>query len=168
MGAVPSGEIEPLPSGAMGDEHFIKAAVPHLIARSQNLDVTAVKSAAEIRLEAMDPRTGRIADSTTSTSWNDIKAVRRTNPHCVFALRIVGDTDEIRTAREQMGEPGYSGLLAEGFSMQLFGTGGGRFRQMHFMTPGQVFAWFGITVLFPRDPNGSATIRDALVVVVER
>jgi len=149
------------------DLDTIERGVPAFPPGGEVLEAKNLAGAERIRLEATNLRSRVVADSFTSTDLTQLKQFVRRNRGCLFSLRVNGPIEDLQAAVDQLGEPGYTQDFSTPTRLRLFGTGGRSFRQAYLMASGRISAWLGITVRFSRDPNGSATIRDAFVIFVQ-
>ena len=122
--------------------------------------------ACEVELTAHQGRAGALADRAFDTNATVLKKFIRKNRDADFTLRMRasgGVADHIRQA-----------LGAEDFYRRT--TGQQRFdlrelpidvggRKAIFLADGDVSVWRGVTVQWPRDPAGRATLRGALVIL---
>ena len=145
----------------------LQRTVRILDSRSRILDAKLLAEAREIELSADYVSIGKDTDRINTAVPKDLKSFVRRNRGARFTLRICTRRDSTKPIHDALGEPGYAEAFARPTRVRLGALGGGSIRIAFFIAKGSVSAWLGVTVRFPRDPNGSAVIRDAFIILDE-
>ena len=148
------------------NEEDIRRSVRLLRDRSVELNGKLLGKARHIEITAFEPHTGRLLDRCNSTRLADLKGVVRGNRRAGFVLRISSDPGTAGPIRAALESPDYFESVPKRTRLALVADDG---RECHFMATGEVYAWLGVSVVWPQDAAGRATIRDCFVVlIVER
>ena len=122
--------------------------------------------AEEIEMTAMDARSGSVLDRTATTSIPNLKQFVCKNPAKAFILRVRAGATVAQRVRAALGpedryvpaSPGQK-IRLQKLALNL------RSREVAFVASGEVYAWEGITIQWPRDARGRSTVRGALLVL---
>jgi hypothetical protein len=134
------------------NEEDIRRSVRLLRDRSVELNGKLLGKARHIEITAFEPHTGRLLDRCNSTRLADLKGVVRGNRRAGFVLRISSDPGTAGPIRAALESPDYFESVPKRTRLALVAD-----------------AWLGVSVVWPQDAAGRATIRDCFVVlIVER
>ena len=132
--------------------------------RSVELDGKLLGKARQIEITAIEAGTGRLLERHNSTRLADLKRVVRENRRAGFVLRVLADSRTAGPIKAALESPDYFESIPTRFRLVLLADDG---RVCHFMAKGEVYAWLGVSVVWPQDAAGRAMIRDCLVVLTE-
>ena len=132
----------------------------------RTLEGKFLAGAEEIEMTATDGRSGPVLDRTATTSIPNLKQFVRKNPAKAFILRVRAGATVAQRVRAALGpgdkhvsaSPGQKISLQE-LDLNLVS------RDLTFVALGEIYAWNGITILWPRDAVGRSTVRGGLLVL---
>lgn len=135
---------------------------------SRQLDGAVLAKADGVELTATDARTGTLRDRAFHSHVPSLKRFIRRNRNAEFTLAIHALGTVARQLRSALGAPDFYKRVEGREVMDIrecpVEVGG---REAIFLADGQVNAWTAVTIRWPRDPEGRATLRDTLVILIE-
>ena len=139
-----------------------------LASRSRVLDARLLGNARSVEVTAFDPSTGQIRDRISETRAAGIKQFVRRNRFASFAFRIIADRETAGSITSALGWSGcYETVKGPGSVLTREVLAVPREAICFRVEDGEVCTWPGVTVTFPRDDYGRATVRDAPVILFE-
>jgi hypothetical protein len=143
-------------------KRFVRKSLPS----GRMLQGELFADADEIEVTATDPRNGAVLDRTATIRVPNLKRFVRRNPEKTFILRVRAGATLAQKVRLILGRedryvpasPGQTITLRE-LNLDLIS------RDITFVASGEVYAWEGVTILWPRDAAGRSTVRGGLLVL---
>jgi len=146
--------------------NVVAAKVRALQAGTRRLPAKLICKAAEVELTAHEGRAGAVADRAFDTNGAVLKKFIRKNRDADFTLRMRASGGVADQIRQALGAEDFYRRTTAGEQLDLrefpMDVGG---RESIFLANGDVSVWRGVTVRWPRDPAGKATLRGALVIL---
>lgn len=143
-------------------ERFVKK----FAAPNRTLEGKFLAGAEEIEMTATDGRGGSGLDRTATTSIPNLKRFVRKNPAKDFILRVRAGATIAQRVRAALGHEDRHVPARPGqrISLQELNPNLAS-RDVTFVALGEIYAWNGVTILWPRDAVGRSTVRGGLLVL---
>jgi hypothetical protein len=157
--------ITPPENGSNNPTKLLRA----LTSRSCILDAGLLRGAENIEITAAEPRTGVVLNSICTRRLLVAQNFIRRNRRALFTLHVSCAPVIAERVQVVLGGPAlYDSTASDGRFHISYPAPCAAMREIVRFPHSLICAWCGVTVRFPRDPYGRATIRDAVIVVTVR
>jgi hypothetical protein len=158
------------PGTPVGDEsEHTRETVSHLARASRTLHAAALRGAEIIEVTAIDSRSGALRDSMWTRHPKEVKKFVRSNREAFFELRVAAGQATARRVLAALGAPDVCDSMHSRARLYLLYRFASTAKRVAIVAPQEgTYAWRPVSLIFPRDPSGRATIRGAVVILTVR